>query len=189
MNFVARHALWSEQQTEAARRLRRIAEERNLETIRLSFADQHGILRGKTLVASEALASLEGGCTMTTTMLAKDTAHKTVFPVFTAGGGFGMKEMEGAADVLMVADPTTFRVLPWAPGAGWMLCDIYFADGRPVPFSTRQLYRSVLNRLAERGYDFVAGLEVEFHIFKLDDAQMAPEDAGQPGRPPTVSLL
>jgi len=189
LNFVARHALWSEQQTEAARRLRRIAEERNLETIRLSFADQHGILRGKTLVASEALASLEGGCTMTTTMLAKDTAHKTVFPVFTAGGGFGMKEMEGAADVLMVADPTTFRVLPWAPGAGWMLCDIYFADGRPVPFSTRQLYRSVLNRLAERGYDFVAGLEVEFHIFKLDDAQMAPEDAGQPGRPPTVSLL
>ena len=189
MNFVARHALWSEQQTEAARRLRRIAEERNLETIRLSFADQHGILRGKTLVASEALASLEGGCTMTTTMLAKDTAHKTVFPVFTAGGGFGMKEMEGAADVLMVADPTTFRVLPWAPGAGWMLCDIYFADGRPVPFSTRQLYRSVLNRLAERGYDFVAGLEVEFHIFKLDDAQMAPEDAGQPGRPPRVSLL
>jgi glutamine synthetase len=189
LNFVARHALWSEQQTEAARRLRRIAEERNLETIRLSFADQHGILRGKTLVASEALASLEGGCTMTTTMLAKDTAHKTVFPVFTAGGGFGMKEMEGAADVLMVADPTTFRVLPWAPGAGWMLCDIYFADGRPVPFSTRQLYRSVLNRLAERGYDFVAGLEVEFHIFKLDDAQMAPEDAGQPGRPPRVSLL
>jgi glutamine synthetase len=39
-------------------------------------------------------------------MLAKDTSHRTVFPVFTAGGGFGMREMEGAADVLMVADPT-----------------------------------------------------------------------------------
>jgi glutamine synthetase len=47
----------------------------------------------------------------------------------------------------------------------------------------------VLNRLAERGYDFVAGLEVEFHIFKLDDAHLAPQDAGQPGRPPNVSLL
>ena len=52
-----------------------------------------------------------------------------------------MKEMEGAADVLMVADPTTFRVLPWAPSTGWLLCDLHFADGRPVPFATRHLYR------------------------------------------------
>src|SRR6201997_3720208 len=115
LTFVERHGLWSEEQREAARSLRKIAEEKHLETIRLSFADQHGILRGKTLIASEALASLESGCTITTTMLAKDTSHKTVFPVFTTGGGFGMKEMEGAADVLMVPDPTTFHVLPWAP--------------------------------------------------------------------------
>ena len=189
MSFVARHALWSEEQQEAARHLRRIVEEKNLEVIRLSFPDQHGILRGKTLVASEALVSLESGCAITTTMLAKDTSHRTVFPVFTSGGGFGMKEMEGAADVLMVADPSTFRVLPWAPTTGWLLCDLYFADGRPVPFATRQLYRSVLDQLASRGYDFVAGLEVEFHIFKLDDAKMAPDDAGQPGQPPSVSLL
>jgi len=189
LSFVERHALWSDEQKEAARRLRRIVEEKNLEVIRLSFPDQHGILRGKTLVASEALASLESGCSITTTMLAKDTSHRTVFPVFTAGGGFGMKEMEGAADVLMVADPATFRVLPWAPTTGWLLCDLYFADGRPVPFATRQLYRSVLDQLARRGYDFVAGLEVEFHIFKLEDARLAPEDAGQPGQPPTVSLL
>jgi glutamine synthetase len=189
LSFVERHALWSDEQKDAAHRLRRIAEERNLETIRLSFPDQHGILRGKTLVAAEALGALESGCTITTTLLAKDTSHRTVYRVFTAGGGFGMKEMEGAADVLMVPDPTTFRVLPWATNTGWVLCDIHFADGRPVPFSTRHLYRSVLNTLGERGYDFIAGLEVEFHIFKLDDPRMAPEDAGQPGQPPSVSLL
>ena len=97
--------------------------------------------------------------------------------------------MEGAADVLMVADPTTFRVLPWAPETGWLLCDLYFADGRPVPFATRHLYRKALDQLGQRGYDFVAGLEVEFHIFKLEDAKMSPEDAGQPGQPPSVSLL
>ncbi len=189
MSFVERHGLWSKEQQEAAGRLRKIVEEKNLEVIRLSFPDQHGILRGKTLVASEAIASLEGGCSITTTMLAKDTSHKTVFPVFTSGGGFGMKEMEGAADVLMVADPTTFRVLPWSPVTGWLLCDLYFNDGRPVPFATRHLYRKVIDQLGERGYDFVAGLEVEFHLFKLEDAHMAPEDAGQPGRPPSVSLL
>jgi glutamine synthetase len=189
LNFVARHALWSGEQQEAAKRLRRLAEEKNLETIRLSFPDQHGILRGKTLVASEALAALENGCSITTTMLAKDTSHRTVFPVFTSGGGFGMKEMEGAADVLMVPDPLTFRVLPWSPTSGWLLCDLYFSDGRPIPFATRHIYKSVLDRLGQRGYDFVAGLEVEFHIFRLDDSRMAPEDAGQPGQPPSVSLL
>ena len=189
MSFVERHGLWSVEQREAANRLRKIVEEQKLEVIRLSFPDQHGILRGKTLVASEALSSLESGCSITTTMLAKDTSHRTVFPVFTSGGGFGMKEMEGAADVLMVADPTTFRVLPWAPATGWVLCDLYFGDGRPVPFATRNLYRRVLDELGARGHDFVAGLEVEFHIFKLDDPHMRAEDAGQPGTPPSVSLL
>ena len=102
LSFVARHRLWSEEQNEAAVRLRRIVEEQGLDTIRFSFPDQHGILRGKTLVAEEALRILENGCTITTTMLAKDTSHRTVFPVFTAGGGFGMTEMQGAADVLMI---------------------------------------------------------------------------------------
>jgi glutamine synthetase len=189
LSFVGRHSLWSDEQKEAARGLRKIVEQQKLEVIRLSFPDQHGILRGKTLVAGEALASLENGASITTTMLAKDTSHRTVFPVFTSGGGFGMREMEGAADVLMVPDPTSFRVLPWASATGWLLCDIYFADGRPVPFATRNLYRSVLTKLATRGYDFVAGLEVEFHIFRLEDPKMSPGDAGQPGQPPDVSLL
>jgi glutamine synthetase len=189
LSFVERHGLWSAQQKEAAGRLARIVEERKLEVIRLAFPDQHGILRGKTLIAGEAIASLESGCSITTSLLAKDTAHRSVFPVFSSGGGFGMKEMEGAADALMVADPTTFRVLPWEPATGWVLCDLYFNDGRPVPFATRNLYRDVIEKLAKRGFDFVAGLEVEFHLFKLEDAKMAPEDAGQPGNPPSVSLL
>ena len=189
LSFVERHGLWSAEQKEAAGRLARIVEERKLEVIRLAFPDQHGILRGKTLVAADALATLESGCSITTTMLAKDTSHRTVFPVFTSGGGFGMKEMEGAADVLMVADPLTFRVLPWAPATGWLMCDLYFADGRAVPFATRNLYRGVIEKLAGRGFEFVAGLEVEFHLFKLEDARTAAEDAGQPGTPPSVSLL
>src|SRR3982075_1585524 len=189
LSFVERHGLWSDEQKEAAGRLRKIAEDQKLEVIRLAFPDQHGILRGKTLIASEAIASLESGCSITTSLLAKDTAHRTAFPVFTSGGGFGMKEMEGAADALMVADPTTFRVLPWAPATGWVLCDLYFNDGRQVPFTTRNLYRKVLEKLGQRGYDFVAGLEVEFHLFKLVDSHMTPEHAGQPGEPPSVSLL
>jgi glutamine synthetase len=188
-SFVERHGLWNDEQFEAAANADKCIEERGLEVVRLSFPDQHGVLRGKTVVAKEAAAAMRNGCSITTTLLAKDTAHKTVFPVFTAGGGFGMPEMEGGGDFLMIADPTTFRVLPWAPRTGWVLCDIYFADGRPVPFSTRQLYRRTLQRLADAGFDYVAGLEVEFHVFKLDNPRLAPADATWPGEPPQVSLL
>ena len=189
MNFVERYGLWSAEQKEAAARLRAVAKERQLEVIRLVFPDQHGILRGKTLIVDDELRCLENGCSITTTMFAKDTSHKTVFPVFTAGGGFGIPEMQGAADALMIPDPTTFRVLPWSPRNGWVLCDTYFSDGRPVPFATRALYRKVIGDLEARGYDFVAGLEVEFHIFRVENPRMAPQDAGQPGTPPDVSLL
>lgn len=189
MSFVDRHGLWSAAQVEAAIEVERRIRAEELEVVRLSFADQHGILRGKSVVGPDAVGVMHDGCAVTSSLLAKDTAHRTVFPVFTSGGGFGMREMEGAADVLMVADPTTFRVLPWAPKTGWVLCDLHFADGRPVPFSTRHLYRTVLRELAAAGYDFMAGLEVEFHVFKLLDPRLRPSDSGQPGEPPEVALL
>ena len=188
-SFVERHGLWSDEQFEAAAKADKLIEQHGLEVVRLSFPDQHGVLRGKSVMAHEAGAVMRNGCSLTTTLLAKDTSHKTVFPVFTAGGGFGMTEMEGGGDFLMIADPTTFRVLPWAPQTGWVLCDIYFGDGKPVPFSTRHLYRRALGRLAEAGFDYMAGLEVEFHVFKLDNPRLAPADATWPGEAPEVSLL
>jgi glutamine synthetase len=188
MSFVERHGLWSEEQKAAARRIEAAAAG-EVETVRFSFADQHGLLRGKTIVAAEVASALRSGCTITSTLLGKDTSHRTVFPIFTAGGGFGMPQMQGGADFIIVADPTTFRVLPWSEKTGWVLCDLYFPDGTPVPFSTRRLYRSVVQDLEAKGYDFVAGLEVEFHIFKLEDSKLLPEHATQPGEPPSVSLL
>jgi len=188
-SFVERHGLWSEQQFEAARKAERLIEEQGLEVVRLSFPDQHGILRGKQVMAADAGRTLRNGCTISTTLLAKDTSHRSVFQVFTPGGGLGMPEMEGGADFVMIPDPSTFRVLPWAPKTGWVLCDIYFQDGQPVPFSTRHLYRNVLRKLADAGFDYMAGLEVEFHIFKLVDPRLDPADATWPGEAPQVSLL
>ena len=99
---------------------------KGLKAVRFSFADQHGVLRGKTLAASAAEAAMDRGVTVTSTLLLKDTSHRTVFPAFTPGGGIGMPEMQGAADILMIPDPATFRVLPWAPDTGWFLCDLQF---------------------------------------------------------------
>ena len=188
MSFVERYGLWSEEQQEAAKRIEAAAAG-EVETVRFSFADQHGLLRGKTIIGAEVASALRSGCTITSTLLGKDTAHRTVFPIFTAGGGFGLPQMQGGADFVIVADPTTFRVLPWSEKTGWVLCDLYFPDGTMVPFSTRRLCRAVLQDLEQKGYDYVAGLEVEFHIFKLDDPKLLPEHATQPGEPPAVSLL
>jgi glutamine synthetase len=100
-----------------------------------------------------------------------------------------MKELEGAADVMMLPDPGTFRVLPWAPHTGWMLCDIHYADGRPMPLGTRHILRQNLAALAGQGYDLVTGLEVEFHLFRLEKTHLAMDAAGPSGNPPEVSLL
>jgi glutamine synthetase len=164
-------------------------EARGLKAVRFSFADQHGVLRGKTLAASEVKTALERGVTVTSTLLLKDTSHRTAFAAFTPGGGVGMPEMQGAADVLMRADPSTFRVLPWAADTGWVLCELELQDGRPVPYCTRQICRRSLETLSKQGYEFIAGLEIEFHVFRILDENLKPSDAGQPGTPPDVGLL
>jgi glutamine synthetase len=185
--FVDRHRLWSDAQTRAALALEKTIRQKNLELVRFSFADQHGTLRGKTLLAAEAMHALRSGVTMTSTLLAKDTAHRNVFPVFEPGGGMGLAEMGGAGNFLMIADPETFRPLPWAEKTGWVLCDCYFTNGKPVPMATRQLYRHALKKLAKAGFDYFAGLEIEFHLFKINDHRLAPEYIGWPPQPPTVT--
>jgi glutamine synthetase len=88
-----------------------------------------------------------------------------------------------------VPDPTTFRTLPWSPGTGWVLSDMYFQSGRPVPFCSRQLLKGALAALADRGFDYMAGLEVEFYITKLEDKKLTPEQSGWPPDAPTVSTV
>jgi glutamine synthetase len=158
-----------------------------IKRVRFSFADQHGVLRGKTLATSEVKQALERGVTVTSTLLLKDTSHKTVFAAFTPGGGVGMPEMQGAADIIMMPIPSSFRILPWAPDTAWMLCDLQFQDGRPVPYDSRAVLKKALEKLGE--HEFIAGLEVEFHVFRITDSRLHPSDAGQPGRPPEVELL
>ena len=184
--FVDRHDLWTSEQRRAAAAVEREIKRRKLEVIRFAFCDQHGVLRGKTMVASEAASAMRAGITMTSTLLAKDTSHRTVFQVFSAGGGVGLDEMEGAGNFVMVADPATFRVLPWANATGWILCDIYFPNGKPVPFSARARYRDALDKLAASGMQFCAGIEVEFQLFKLLDPKLATDSLTWPAEAPAV---
>lgn len=189
MAFVDKFGLWTDAQARAADEVAHRIGAGDIEVVRFSFPDQHGVLRGKTLVASEAVKALRSGLNVTTTLFAKDTSHRTVFPVFQSGGGFDIPGMQGGADVTLIPDPTTFKVLPWAPNTGWVLCDPYFQDGRAVPFATRRQLRNAEQQLEAQGYRLLTGLEVEFHVFKLLGEHMSPDDAGQPGEPPDVGLL
>jgi glutamine synthetase len=189
MNFIERHGLWSDEQRRAAAEVMRRIETEGIELVRLSFPDLHGILRGKALLTAAMPSALADGCAVTSTLLLKDTSHKTVVPVFSPGAGMGLTRLQGASDIIMVPDPTTFRVLPWLQSTGWMLCDVYFADGTPVSYSTRHLLRRVIERLAADGRSFVTGLEIEFHIMRLLDPRLGLEDSGQPGAVPGVELI
>ncbi len=109
---------------------------------------------------------------------------KSVYPVFTADAGTGIEGLGGAGDIVLVPDPKSFRVLPWAPNTGWVLCDLHFPDGRPVPFSTRRIFRDALDRLAARGYGVTIGVEIEFHVFRATgDGGLEDEHVAAPGRP------
>jgi len=187
--IVAQYGLWNVEQNEAAKRILQVVKERDLQVIRLSFVDQHGVLRGKSITTDGLQAALQNGCTITTTLLAKDTAHRTIFPVWAPGGGLGLEEMTGGGDFVMVPDPNTFKILPWATQCGWLLCDIYFQNGTPVPFSTRHICQLALQRLHDAGFDYLSGLELEFHVFRPKEAKLSPEHATQPGAAPEFSLL
>ena len=160
-----------------------------VETIRVVFADQHGLLRGKTVTASALGSIFRSGLNLPGTLLLKDTSNRTVFPIWDGRSPGVMATMSGAGDMLAVPDPATFRVLPWAPHSAWLFCDPYTRDGQPLPFAPRPTLRRAVSMLADEGYALTVGLEVEFHVFARTDAALAHGQAGMPGQPPATALL
>ena len=73
VGFIRRYSLWSDEQREASERALASLGEHNIRTVRLAFADQHGILRGKTIVADALPAAFKNGWGLTSTLLLKDT--------------------------------------------------------------------------------------------------------------------
>jgi glutamine synthetase len=187
--FIDRHDLWSPAQYAAAAQLKRVVDELGLELIRICFADQHGVLHGKTLTRAALSAALRSGVTAPSSLLLKDTSGRSAFPVFTADTGVGVAGFSGAGDIVLVPDPTTFRVLPWAPKTGWLLCDLRFPDGSPVPFCGRSLLRRQLGRLAEAGYAMTVGVELEFHVFRAAESELTADRTGLPGAPGRAPLV
>lgn len=180
--FITSHGLWTAAQQREAETLRdRLAQE-EIGLIRLAWVDTHGVARAKALTASAFLGSLDNGYNINVATSTLDGAGGRVFSSFTRGGGMGLDEMTGSPNLVVVPDPGTFRVLPWAPGVAWILCDEYFRDGRPFHFSTRAILKRQLERLSARGYELMIGLEVEWYLARILEGTLGTEHVGAPGR-------
>jgi glutamine synthetase len=167
-----------------------------LEQVRVGWCDLHGVLRGKTLVicadaesAQAAVAALQAGIGMVGTMLLKDSSERTVVKVFEPAALAampGLARFAGAANVTLRVDPATLVALPWAPGTGWLRATAVADDGAPLGIDSREALRRALAALADSGHGLVCGLEVEFHVHRLEGDALDVDAIGWPGAAPTV---
>ena len=120
-----------------------------LKLFRVAWADPHGASRAKTVTLPAFLGALENGYNINVATTTLDASGARTFSSFTRGGGMGLEEMTGSPNLIIVPDPATFRVLPWEPEVGWILCDEYFTSGVPFHFSPRQLLRKTARAAAK----------------------------------------
>jgi glutamine synthetase len=179
--FIERHGLWTDEQARQGLALRHRVEAEKLQLIRLAWADPHGYSRAKAVTVPAFLGALTNGYNINVATTTLDAAGARTFASFTRGGGMGLDEMTGSPNLVVVPDPATFRVLPWAPGVGWVLCDEYFRTGVPFHFSPRHLLRRQVARLRDRKLDLVIGLEIEWYLLRIAEDHLAAEHVGRPG--------
>ena len=179
--FIEKHSVWSDEQRRLAADLGARIRSANLRLIRLAWGDPHGASRAKVVTVPVFLDALKSGYNINVATTTLDSAGGRVFASFTRGGGMGLDEMTGSPNLTIVPDPATFRVLPWAPGVGWVLCDEYFNSGLPFHFSPRQLLRKLLRELHDKGFGLRIGLEIEWYLARVAEDSLNDEHVGVPG--------
>jgi glutamine synthetase len=184
--FVADNGLHTSEQRAAAEEVITRIREAELQTVRVAIVDQHGQPRAKFLSPDAAIAALSNGLDFSGAIYSLDSANTVFPPPFARGGGFGIEEFTGFPDIVIVPDPTTFQLLPWAPRTGWMLSDAYFSSGRPLPLDPRRILRDQLERLEQHSMSYLSGLEVEFYITRRCDPHISLTATTQPAETPRV---
>jgi glutamine synthetase len=86
--------------------------------------------------------------------------------------------MGPVGEIRLVADLSTFRVVPYAPRTGAVLTDHVALDGEPAAVCQRSFLKRMDARLAERGLVLRAAFENEFSLATREDGQFVPVDSG-----------
>ncbi|MBE9046500.1 type III glutamate--ammonia ligase [Pleurocapsales cyanobacterium LEGE 10410] len=132
----------------ANKSLSQIAEELNLKFFLVSYTDVLGGTRAKLVPAAKIASVEESGA---------------FFAPFASNLGLG----PDAGEVAAIPDPSSLIVLPWQPSVGWVASDVYL-DGKPFP-APRVIFKQVLEKCHNLGYELKTGVEAEFFLLKNTD--------------------
>jgi len=142
-----------ERKTLGKRDVLRVAKEREVRYVRLSFVDILGIGKNVTVPVGELESALEGKVT------------------FDGGSIDGFVRGE-EADMMLVPDLSTFAIYPWTLGSSnveaRLICDIATPDGEAFEGCPRTTLRRALEDARDVLAGVRAGLEVEFYLFDVD---------------------
>jgi glutamine synthetase len=130
--------------------VKRIVKEKDVSFIQFWFTDVLGFLKSFAVTPSE----LDEG--------------------LTEGMGFDGSSIEGFAriqesDMIAKPDPATFQLVPWRSmdrPVARLFCDILNPDGTPYEGDPRYVLKRLLSKVAEQGYTFYLGPELEYFYFK-----------------------
>jgi glutamine synthetase len=201
MSLAQRCGAASAARDAACAELLRHVQEQHITQVRVVWADLHGSYRSKTLVADAPVlqAALQEGVGMVSTLFLKDTADHTAFKVFDPDvmgvqldSQAVLAPFRAASNVLLLPDPSSFTVLPWAPGTAWLRADPFWPDGSVLAANPRGVLQRAVAQLAAwqgAGYQLKCGLEIEFHIYQITDDALATHQVAWPAEPPAVRHL
>lgn len=139
--------------------------ERGIEIVRFELPDMHGTARSKLIPIDAAAGYARDGLNMYGGTAVLDS-HSDVVP------GTLYNEEVAYGDQLIFPDPSTAAIVPWAQSTARVICDAYWADGRPLGATPRQVFARVLARCRALGYEPMLGIEQEFYL--LDPATRRP---------------
>lgn len=140
--------------------LRTLVETGEVDTVLLAICDMQGRLQGKRIDAEffldDVADGIAEGCSY---LLATDVDMSTV-------EGFALTSWaKGYQDVVFAPDLSTIRRVPWHDATVFVMADVLAEGGAPVGISPRQLLQHQASRLSQRGWNAVAGTELEFIVF------------------------
>ena len=125
--------------------------------VRFELPDMHGTSRSKLIPIEQAGKYAAEGLNMYGGAGVLDSRSDVV-------GGTLYNEEVGYGDQRLIPDAATARVIPWVEGTARFICDSVWDDGRPLAALPRHVFRRVLDRCHELGYEPLLGSEPEFYL-------------------------
>jgi glutamine synthetase len=141
-------------------KLKQYVQDGTVDTVITAIADMQGRLMGKRFQAEFFLDAAWDETHCCKYLLATDMAMNTV-------SGYRSTSWEaGYGDYIMKADLQTLRLLPWAEGTAFVMCDVIdHHSHEAVAVSPRAILQKQLERTAHMGHKTAVASELEFFVF------------------------